>query len=581
MELPGQNAQSPKVVRPQRLMLLLGVMLASFPVVGLFVSYSAAAEATATSACKGTDLGCENGQKPAALSSSEGVQHASTTAEKGDGIVPASALGPPKNPIFMLPGIAGSGLLLSANNALLPFCSSQPVNYPVPFRLWASLSLVVPPRSHQLCWLDIMQPTVDEAGENYASKAGLNIEVDGYGTAHGFDYLDYYYYDRYGVPGTAYFHRMLLSFYSMGYKEGDSLVGIPYDWRLPPWQVDFTRFKGEIEAHVAAMGGAKADVLVHSLGSIVCNYFFNKVVNQEWKDKHINSYTLVAPATGGSFKAIKALLTGYNDPVDLSFWNFLDVSLIPVDVLRDLSRSMGSIYALLPDADLYGKDHLVVRQLLPKSGSSLAAASIRADEPQTAAEGGARIFEFRRLQGEEGEEMGAGYDRQLEEDQSSDRRMRQRVQQVQQYHAGEQLRKAEVERLAAVEDVEEVIYTLGNWTTLLDPELRTRAAAAAERMQGVLKDPGVPTRCIWSAFFFPSTDVGYIYTGTDFSHKPIAILDVGDDTVPLRSLSVCTGWASTFEVKTFKNLDHMFIFGDGEFNNYIRLSFNSTQTHAD
>lgn len=74
--------------------------------------------------------------------------------------------------------------------------------------------------------------------------------------------------------------------------------------------MDFARLKLEIETRVEAMGGAKADVLVHSLGSVVFNYFLNKVVDQQWKDRYINSYTLVAPATGGSFKAIKAILTG-------------------------------------------------------------------------------------------------------------------------------------------------------------------------------------------------------------------------------------------------------------------------------
>lgn len=63
-----------------------------------------------------------------------------------------------------------------------------------------------------------------------------HVQVDSYGTAHGFDYLDYYYNERFGVPGTAYFHTMLRTFYSMGYVEGSSLIGIPYDWRLPPWQ---------------------------------------------------------------------------------------------------------------------------------------------------------------------------------------------------------------------------------------------------------------------------------------------------------------------------------------------------------
>ncbi|KAL8428526.1 hypothetical protein Efla_003297 [Eimeria flavescens] len=498
-----------------------------------------------------------------------------------------------RHPVFMLPGIAGTGLMVSANNAALPHCSSQPVTYLLPFRLWASISLVRPPRSHQLCWLDIMQPTVDESAANYASKEGLNIEVDGYGTAHGFDYLDYYYNERFGVPGTAYFHRMLQTFYSLGYMEGSSLLGVPYDWRLPPWQFDFPRLKGYIEARVAALGGRKADVLVHSLGSIVCNYFFNKVVDKTWKDKYINSYTLVAPATGGSFKAIKAILTGYNDPVDLSFWSFLDVSLIPVDILRDLSRNMGSIFALLPDPDLYGKDHVVLRQLLLKSSSSssspAAAASLPPATPassqaeQQAQAGVPMTLELRRLaaveeQSDEPRRVGAAEGgKQLSHEDlvaaHTEAQIRERSRQVQRYAIQEK------ERLEAVNarrgEVEEIVYTLGNWTTVLDADVRRRVEVAAERMQGVLHDPGVPTRCIWSMFAFPSTDVGYVYTGTDLSRKPIAVLDVGDDTVPLRSLSVCTGWASTFEVKTFKNLDHMFIFADGEFNKYIQLSFGS------
>ena len=48
----------------------------------------------------------------------------------------------------------------------------------------------------------------------------VHVQVDGYGTAHGFDYLDYYYNERFGVPGTAYFHRLLNTFYSIGYIEG-------------------------------------------------------------------------------------------------------------------------------------------------------------------------------------------------------------------------------------------------------------------------------------------------------------------------------------------------------------------------
>ncbi|XP_026192880.1 phospholipid--sterol O-acyltransferase [Cyclospora cayetanensis] len=496
---------------------------------------------------------------------------------------------PPAHPVFIVPGIAGSGLMASAQGASLPFCSPSPVDYPVPFRLWASISLVRPPQSHQLCWLDMMQLNVDATGEKYESKEGLVVEVDSFGGAHGFDYLDYYYNERFGVPGTAYFHETLRTLYANGYQEGQSLVGIPYDWRFPPWQMDFRRLKKEIETHVEAMGGAKADLLVHSLGSLVCNYFLNKVVTQEWKNKYINSYTLVAPATGGSFKAIKAILTGYNDPVDLTFWNFLDISLIPTGILRELARSFGSIYTLLPDINLYGKDHVVIRQLLSKGGGaplSVALSGAAEEKPSPAAAPGAfRNLELRRLERqptaedeEEADSVTAAQRETVREQrvqQETEKMIQQHLRQLER-HASESQRKVDVLKgLAGAADVEEIVYTLGNWTVLLDPELRTRANAALQHMEGVLQDPGVPTRCIWSVFAFPSTDISYIYTGNDLSRKPVPVLDVGDDTVPLRSLSVCAGWSSTFEVKTFKNLDHMFIFADGGFNSYIQLAFSS------
>ncbi|CDJ29321.1 1-O-acylceramide synthase, putative [Eimeria mitis] len=377
----------------------------------------------------------------------------------------------------MLPGIAGSGLMISAKNASLPLCSSSPVSFPVPFRLWASLSLVRPPRSHQLCWMDIMQPVADEKGEVYTSKEGLNVDMD------------------------------------------------------------FTRLKSEIETRVEAMGGAKADVLVHSLGSVVFNYFLNKVVDQPWKDKYINSYTLVAPATGGSFKAIKAILTGYNDPVDLTFWTLLDISLIPVDILRDLSRSLGSIYALLPDIDKKGSFSPAFSPFVDggpngKDPTTTAAHGRnlelrRLSEAAAPAEGGEQtVMEFAQSdRNKEAEAMLSKTQQEREKlvQETTNAQVEQRTLQVHRYAAEAQERMEAMDRLVteAGEDVQEIIYTLGNWTTLLPPELRVRAETARKHMQGILKDPGVPTRCIWSVFGFPSTDVGYIYAGTDLSRKPI------------------------------------------------------------
>lgn len=50
----------------------------------------------------------------------------------------------------------------------------------------------------------------------------------------------------------------------------------------------------------------------------------------------------------------------------------------------------------------------------------------------------------------------------------------------------------------------------------------------------------------------------------------LRILGPGDDTVPLRSLSLCASWPSSVEVKTFVNLDHMLMLGAPEFNAYFK-----------
>lgn len=110
-------------------------------------------------------------ETPSKLTDSSGLER----GNEGEAVCATSI---PEHPIFMLPGVAGSGLMISAKDASLPRCNhSSPVSFPVPFRLWASLSLVWPPRSHQLCWMDMMQPTADEKGEVYASKEGVNIDV--------------------------------------------------------------------------------------------------------------------------------------------------------------------------------------------------------------------------------------------------------------------------------------------------------------------------------------------------------------------------------------------------------------------
>lgn len=125
------------------------------------------------------------------------------------------------------------------------------------------------------------------------------------------------------------------------------------------------------------------------------------------------------------------------------------------------------------------------------------AAAAAAEETAGEAARAERGLEMRRLQ-EEKEEGGLswpadGPQQAVEETAAahSQDRLRERAEQVRRYAQREAKEMAELEKLAAAQGAEEVIYTLGNWTTLLEPELRARALAAQERMQGILKDPGV------------------------------------------------------------------------------------------
>ncbi|CBZ53707.1 putative 1-O-acylceramide synthase [Neospora caninum Liverpool] len=558
--------------------------------------------------------------------------------------------------LFVVPGIAGSGLFATVTNASFEACGKSPINYAVPFRVWASLSLLLPPVTHQRCWVEMMKMTVDENGETYTAQEGVHVEVDGYGGIHAIDYLDYYMNNTYGVPASAYMHGMLRTLLSLHYAQFVTLRGVPYDWRLPPWQLNYAQLKADIEDRYTELNNRKVDLIAHSLGSIILCYFLNRVVDQAWKDKYIGSMTLVAAATGGSFKAVKSLLSGYDDGTDIDIWNVIDFSLFPAVLLRDLLQTMGSIYALLPDPAVYGRDHVVVRVARPPTrvpALSSAAASPSQSPAGRTAGGASHVAErakdpISNLSASSGEmrrrldavvtDEAAGQgsrarDRESEQSFSrvsdlardsldvekelaegetntrvdrspvadsvgehmeeealakaeerreallrefqlqnrlshEDRAARQR-ERYSLFVEKEKRRLDEALRVAKEEGLEEDVYTLSNWTSLLPADLQRRVKTAQDMMAGVVADPGVPVRCIWSKFTQPTTDVAYYYASGSFDSHPIPIFDYGDNTVPLPSLSLCASWRSTVQVKAFDNLDHMFLFADRGFNSYI------------
>lgn len=200
---------------------------------------------------------------------------------------------------------SGSGLFATLDNAFLPECSDHLISASR-FRLWASILQALPPTSHQRCWGDKMslnwdvpeqckrRPTkyswwgphsflsswlpnfwpfnyklpidslLNDCEPTYTPIPGVNVDVDSPGLTRGFDYLDYV--EGLGVYGTKYFHDLIVALKLAGYVEGDTLIGHPFDWRYPVWQLNFKQLKDVIEDFTNRHPDKKLTIIAHSLG---------------------------------------------------------------------------------------------------------------------------------------------------------------------------------------------------------------------------------------------------------------------------------------------------------------------------
>lgn len=162
-----------------------------------------------------------------------------------------------RNPVVLIPGIAGSGLFA---NIKIPSCAQTW------FRIWASLSPMLPPKSHQECWIQAMRLQINQTDINgmdiWSNVYGVETKVDP--GLHGIDYLEYI--EGYGVAPVRYFHDIIAELKLNGYLESSDLIGFPYDWRYPVWQIEWGNFKDDVES-LRKMNGQRVVIVAHSMGN--------------------------------------------------------------------------------------------------------------------------------------------------------------------------------------------------------------------------------------------------------------------------------------------------------------------------
>eukprot|EP00922_Rhytidocystis_sp_ex-Travisia-forbesii_P015073 GHVS01022526.1.p1 GENE.GHVS01022526.1~~GHVS01022526.1.p1 ORF type:complete len:601 (-),score=138.26 GHVS01022526.1:301-1950(-) len=447
-------------------------------------------------------------------------------------------------------------MFATLKQANLPSCSPSPISSSSPHRIWASVAQFATHR-RQHCWAETVVTPYNVTADRYDSVAGVQVTVDGEeeGSVRGFDYLDYFFEHNnnkhnnnkqnnndnndntkqnnnnnahqekvdasvgvchplmgsIGVPETQYFHESIKAFKSVGYSDGVNLAGRPFDWRLPLWQVVYRgsewaeRTKLIVEELYVQNNNRKVVIIAHSLGTLMALYFLNTIVAQPWKDRYIDSFVSIGGVYGGSFKVVKALLSGYNDPVSFDLWNVINISLVPADLLKHVHRTMGSMYSLAPNPQVFGKDFVVatVPRNTTKRHSSWWWWWWRPKSHYLPDEG------------------------------------------------------------VDVYTTSNWTLALPHENTIMLQQ------AFNHMHNITLTDPQVPVYCLWGNFDKLSTDQSYVYDSSKMDSPPSIIYGEGDDTVPLASLSYCSRWGSTVMSREFANLDHMFMFDDTAFNRFL------------
>ncbi|KAG7160321.1 Group XV phospholipase A2-like, partial [Homarus americanus] len=199
------------------------------------------------------------------------------------------------------------------------------------FDLWLNMELLVPYIID--CWVDNMKLVYDNVTRTTKNAPGVQTRIPGFGNSSTVEWLD---------PSqrslTGYFKDVVNAIIPLGYERGVTVRGAPFDFRRAPneHQEYFQKLRQLIE-ETYRYCGQKVVLVLHSMGAPMTQYFLNHQP-QHWKDKHIESVVALA---------------GDN----------LGIYVISATKVRAEQRSAPSLAFLLPSAELWGPDEVLVQTL--------------------------------------------------------------------------------------------------------------------------------------------------------------------------------------------------------------------------
>eukprot|EP01018_Ginkgo_biloba_P016551 Gb_35606 [translate_table: standard] len=257
------------------------------------------------------------------------------------------------HPVVIVPGTGGSQLearLTDEYKARSLFCRRWQSEKDW-FRIWFDVSFIVPPLTE--CFAHRISLVYDPDADEYYNAPGVETRVPDFGTTKAMQYLD---------PGlksaTAYMSSLVNSIEEVGYVDGKTLFGAPYDFRYGPGKESssvgstYVQDLRKLVEEAYRSNGDKQVILVsHSLGGLWVLYFLNQQP-LTWRHKYIKHFIPIAAPWGGTVQEMRTFASGYS----------LGIPLVDPLAVREQQRTSESNIWLLPVPEVFGNITLVITE---------------------------------------------------------------------------------------------------------------------------------------------------------------------------------------------------------------------------
>lgn len=228
------------------------------------------------------------------------------------------------------------------------------------FRIWFDVPVVLPPLTQ--CFADRISLVYDPDTDEYYNAPGVETRVPYFGSTEGMKYLDPCF--KYITP---YMSSLVKSLEDVGYVDGKSLFGAPYDFRYGPGTKSSSvgakyleNLRKLVEEAYTSNDNKQVILVSHSLGGLWVLHFLNRQP-LSWRKQYVKHFVAIAAPWGGTVQEMKTFASGYS----------LGIPLVNPLLVREQQRSSESNLWLLPVPEVFGNRTLVITEQKHYSASDM------------------------------------------------------------------------------------------------------------------------------------------------------------------------------------------------------------------